>query len=220
MKPWLAIMIHAFCAMSCVSTAVIPSPTHVPKVAETPGLVRLPVTLDPVVITVAGLKRAAHRHVLIIGDSEACAVVPYVRRVAEPGDVIDSDCKKGSHVQDWASGRLTADLDRFSVVDDVVIFLGTNHYENQVDTPPVGPILDTIKQRNLGCVWVGNTAVHGRRWHVNEALQRVVSPTCDYFDTEAADIPLVDGIHPTQSGAVKWLSAVWPMIETKYEVTR
>lgn len=165
------------------------------------------------------------RRVLIIGDSEACAVRPYVketiRKVNEtagvPTDSVDVDCKGGTVVQYWgAQGHFREALRRHPKPDTVLVFLGTNHY-GQTVTPPVDQILDIIKENNMSCVWVGNTAVKGKHWRINKLLKAAVQPTCSYFDTEAAEIPLPDGVHPSGAGAIKWLKAIWPLIPPKYE---
>jgi len=162
-----------------------------------------------------------NRHVLIVGDSEACAVAPYAKPVAwqtndaahEPHDDIEIDCKPGTVVQYWGGqGNLRAALERHARPDVVVVFLGTNHYREATAAPPVMPILDIISEQGARCVWIGNTAVHGKKWPINRLLSAAVQPTCEYFDTEAAGIELIDGVHPTKQGAVKWLNLVWPMV--------
>lgn len=159
----------------------------------------------------------APRKVLIIGDSEACAVQWQVKNAKLPTDQVDVECKGGTVVQYWgASGNMKRALDRHPGTDVVVIFLGTNHY-GQTVTPPVAPILSLVKERGLKCVWVGNTAVNGKKWKINDLLRMAVTPTCSYFDTEAAGIPLPDGVHPDGTGALKWLRLVWPTIPMKHE---
>ncbi len=166
------------------------------------------------------------RRILIVGDSEACAVGSYARSIDKelqeaaglPVDFIDVECKVSTTVPYWgAMGNLQAALGRHPKPDTVLIFLGTNHYWNEKDTPDVSPILDLLTAFDIKCVWAGNTAVHGRHWAINHLLRDAVTPTCSYFDTEAANIPLADGIHPTGAGAIKWLKAIWPMIPPKYE---
>jgi hypothetical protein len=161
---------------------------------------------------------------MIIGDSEACAVGNYAQEVANsvddginmPHSVIEIDCKGSTTVQYWGSGgNFRAALEKHPRVDTVVIFLGTNHYMSVV-TPPTKPILDIVKERNISCVWVGNVAVNGRHWRVNDMLRKAVEPTCTYFDSEVAAISLADGVHPTKAGAVKWLQRVWPLVPAKY----
>jgi hypothetical protein len=165
------------------------------------------------------------RKVLIVGDSEACVVGSYIDlkklvadindKAQEPRDSVSVDCKGGTMIQYWgAGGNLRAALVRHPNPDAVLVFLGTNHYL-QSTTPPTQTVTDLLKQTD--CIWVGNTAVHGKRWKINSLIRDAVTPQCKYFDTEAADIPLADGVHPTPAGASKWIRLVWPLIPPKYE---
>lgn len=172
-------------------------------------------------------KKHAARKVLIVGDSEACAVSQYIdlrKLVAQindedglPHDHVDVACKGGTVVQYWgAGGNLKIALQKYPHPDAVLVFLGTNHYW-QDKAPPTQTVTDQLKDTN--CIWVGNTAVHGRYWKINHLIYEAVTPQCSYFDTETADIPLADGVHPTPAGATKWIRAVWPMIPPKYEAS-
>jgi len=159
----------------------------------------------------------AKRRILIVGDSEACTVAHYVKKVKLSTDIVNVDCKGATTVQYWAAGgNFRAALNRHPKPDTVLVFLGTNNYWNKT-APNAKPILDQVTERGFGCVWVGNTAVKGKKWPINGLLRDAVTPTCSYFDTEAADISLPDGVHPGPSGAVKWLRLVWEMIPMKYE---
>lgn len=169
-----------------------------------------------------GLVPPLTRHVLIVGDSEACAVKPYASAIAmqhSPADIVAVECKVGTRVDYWGTGgHLAEALAAHPDTDTVVVFLGTNHYADRA-APNVKPILDQVKAHSLGCEWVGNTAVRGRSWPINGLLRSAVVPTCVYFDTEAAHIPLADGVHPTVAGAVTWLKLIWPTIPQKREKT-
>ncbi len=162
-------------------------------------------------------KVIAKRTILIIGDSEACAIASSVKKAKLPTDTVYVDCKGGTVVQYWgAGGNFRAALSRHPKPDVVLVFLGTNHYW-QKETPPVEPILKIIRDRGFQCVWVGPTAVHKKNWLMNGLIRDAVTPTCDFFDTEAANIPLWDGVHPDEKGALVWLQKVWPLIPMKYE---
>ena len=174
-------------------------------------------TVDATWVPFKGLVRK-HRNVLIIGDSEACAVSNYTRHVQDAHDSVYVDCKVSTTVPYWAAqGNFREALSRHPKPDAVLVFLGTNHYWDAKANPDVKPILDIVKAEGIDCVWVGNVAVKGRKWPINNALRASVQPTCSYFDTETAGIPLADGVHPTGDGALKWLRAVWPMIPSHYE---
>lgn len=218
MHRWVAPLL--VCLLSCeVEPPATPPPVDASPVASAPknDYIELP--------TVVVVSKRQPRHVLIVGDSEACAVSGYInlkKLVASindedgaPHDVVDVDCKGGTVVQYWgAGGNLKLALQRHPKPDDVLVFLGTNHYWQKV-SPPTNTVTDLLKETN--CIWVGNTAVHGQHWTINGMIRDAVTPRCTYFDTEAADIPLADGVHPSPAGAVKWIRLVWKMIPPKYE---
>lgn len=199
-----------FATLTC-QPAIEPTPVdpRVPPVT-TGDVIEVPVTeapVEPVPVT---------RHVLVVGDSEACAVSSYVKATAQTaGDTADVACKESTTVQNWGTGRLRTALDAHPRTSSVVIFLGTNHYLDST-APPVGPILDLIAARGLDCVWVGNTAVMGKARKINDLMRAVVTPTCTYFDTEAFGVELRDGIHPTSAAARSWIRAVWSTIPMRY----
>lgn len=197
------------CAEKVVAGAPSPTPTHV-------------ITI-PIVEVVSS--KLLPRHVLIVGDSEACvigqnrdAIAKFNDDNGQPHDVVDVECKTSTRVTYWGyDGNFRAALSKHPNPDEVLVFLGTNHWWNDRKAPEVKPILDLVDVHQLKCIWVGNTAVRGKRWPINDLLRAAVTPTCDYFDTEAAEIPLRDGVHPGREGAVKWINAVWSMIPLKYE---
>lgn len=164
------------------------------------------------------------RHVLVVGDSAACRVGRNARSVvaafndsnAQPRDVVDVECQESTRVEHWASGRFKRALDSRNDLDAVVVFLGTSHVRD-ASTPDVGPLLDAVKRRGIACVWVGNTAVNGRSWPMNDMMRRAVSSTCTYFDTERADVELVDNVHPTLASAASWFTAVWRTLPQKHD---
>lgn len=158
----------------------------------------------------------APRRILIVGDSEACTVKYQVAKVKLATDTVDVDCKGGTVTDYWAKGgNFRGALSRHPEPDVVLVFLGTNDFWKKV-APDTGPITDLIHDRNLGCVWVGPTAVHGKQWPVNDMLRDEVTPTCEYFDTEYEDIPLWDGVHPDPAAAERWLRLIWKQIPLQY----
>jgi hypothetical protein len=195
--------------------------TSKPALAEVPGAHAGVLSVPTVTI----VSKRLPRHVLIVGDSEACTVGPYVRTTValinqendEPRDDVHVACKGGTVVQYWgAGGHMQAALREFPHPDDILIFLGTNHYW-QKQAPTTASITNFLDSAD--CIWVGNTAVHGQHWAINGLIRDAVTPRCTYFDTEAADISLADGVHPTPAGAVRWLRLVWATIPPKYEET-
>jgi hypothetical protein len=165
-----------------------------------------------VVLAFLAMAAVPRRHILIVGDSEACRVGWFVNKVKLPTDDVSVECKESTQVKWWADGRFAEALNRHPDTDAVLIFLGTNNFHDQAP-PDVAPIINVVENKGIACIWVGNVAVRGKTWPINGLLHGVVSPTrCSYFDTEAAGITLDDGIHPGQSASVKWLKAIWPLI--------
>lgn len=214
--------------IACNRPAVVDPPSQPTPVADVVELTEAAVVTDADVTDVAPpqkVMRAVSRQILIVGDSEACAVRPLAQKVFDeqdksvgiPADKVSVECKGGTTVPYWgAQGHLKEALVKHPNPDVVVVFLGTNHY-GQDKAPDVSVVLDGIENSGAQCVWVGNTAVDGRHWKINKLIRDAVTPRCRYFDTEAANIPLADNAHPTGPGAVKWLRLVWGMIPAKFE---
>lgn len=147
--------------------------------------------------------------VLLIGDSEAGAVSPYVSSVLRPGETISVSSVVGSRIQAWSNGQLAAAVAQ-AQPDVVAVFLGTNDYW-ATSSPNLAPIFAQLPAR---AIWVGPTAVQGRAWPISTWIQNAcASRGVPFVNTEALGIPLRDGIHPTAAGAVKWLQAIWPLVE-------
>ena len=170
-------------------------------------------------------KKVAARNVLIIGDSEACAVAPVAKEVARewaekkgyPIDNVAVECKGGTVIQYWAAGQhAKLALGTHPKTDTLLVFLGTNHYWQKTLVGDPTQILDLVKANKLQCTWVGNVAVKGKKWAVNDQVKQAVTPTCNYFDSEEEQIKLHDGVHPDRANAKKWLSDVWETIPLKY----
>lgn len=208
-----AIMALVFAALTC-QPAIEPAPAEPSTPVPTPSAVAdagaSTTAADDPPVPIA-------RHVLVVGDSEACAVSVYAKPVAAlAGDTVGIVCKESTTVQNWSAGRLKAALEAWPDADAIVVFLGTNHYLDAA-APPVRPILALISSRGLSCVWVGNTAVMGKARKINGLMRTAVTPTCAYFDTEAFGVELRDGVHPTPGAAKRWIQAVWSVIPAKNE---
>ncbi len=198
------------------------------------------VTLEPTSVTLPTVEivtRRVSRCVLIVGDSEACTVGTWnnatgiVRTINEenhePYDDVHVACKGGTVIQYWGrDGHLAQAMKDYPNPDDVIVFLGTNHYwvqeipwtsrvPNQLTLREISTVTDQLEDTH--CTWVGNTAFRGKHWVVNGLIRDAVTPACTYFDTEAANIPLADEAHPGHAGAVKWLRLVWKTIPPKYD---
>ena len=145
------------------------------------------------------------QNILIVGDSEACAMkFGAITAVRQPGEMVFNICKNGTRVAYWEGEKMRNALST-GKYDTVIVFLGTNDYGSKPDPTK---IVSQIKATGASCVWVGPTLVRGKKSVTNDHLRTRVSP-CVYLDTQALGVPLVDGIHPTSSGAVKWLTEVW-----------
>lgn len=148
------------------------------------------------------------KKILIIGDSQACAVYSKVGLVERKNETVRVKCKVGSTIQYWTENdRFSDALDDFGHADYVIIFLGTNNY-GAYRLPNVEPILDASSKAG-NCIWVGPTDVRGKRPKISDQLAKTVGPRCSYVDTGKLGIPLGDGIHPTDAGAEKWIREVW-----------
>lgn len=145
---------------------------------------------------------------LVVGDSEAGFASRRFKEVKLSNETIHLEAKGGTTIQYWTNGAFHKALAAHPQTDTVIIFLGTNNVWSAV-LPEVSPILNEIKNKNIKCIWVGPTAVHGKKWKINQLLKVAVSETCTYIDTETLDIPLEDGIHPTWGGILKWLKIIW-----------
>jgi hypothetical protein len=162
-----------------------------------------------------------HQNVLLIGDSEVRYVNWWgLKSVQQPNETVFVDSKPGTTIAQWNNGMwwdkhfftFKSEMARYSNIDVVIVFLGTNNY-NFTYLQPHQAILDTLKGSHAKCIWVGPTDVHihgPRNPHIiNGLLKKEVSSVCTYVDTESLHIPLVDGVHPTQAGAIKWMQEIW-----------
>lgn len=161
-------------------------------------------------LALLALAAAPRRHILIVGDSEACRVGWFVSKVKLPTDDVSVECKESTRIEHWSAGKFADALAKHPETDAVLVFLGTNNFHDTV-APDTKPITDLVRDKGIACVWVGNVTVRGKHRQINDLLQGVVSP-CQYFNTESAGIALDDGIHPGYEASVKWLRAIWPLI--------
>jgi hypothetical protein len=152
--------------------------------------------------------------VLLVGDSEAGAVQPYLSSVLRPGETAFVSSVVGSRIEAWSNGQITTAIVN-AKPDVVVVFLGTNNYYDTT-APNLAPIFAQLPARS---VWVGPTSVQGKSWPIDGWLRTAVAARgIPYVDTESLGIPLRDGVHPTPAGAVTWLKTIWPIVEATYAV--
>lgn len=155
----------------------------------------------------------AHQNILLIGDSQVRFLSWYWGRanVQRPNETVWFDSKPGTTILTW-NHIFIREMKKYPDVDVVLIFLGTNNF-NFPFLQEHQNILNEVQRRKIMCLWIGPSNVRWpgiRNLHMTgPSLKAAVSPTCTYFDTEAADIELVDGIHPSLIGAKKWLQLIW-----------
>ncbi len=145
------------------------------------------------------------QNILIVGDSEACSMnYGAISAVRQPGEMVNTICKSGTRTAYWEGEKMETALST-GKYDSVIVFLGTNDYGIKPDPTK---IVSQIKSTGAGCVWVGPPLVRGQKSVTNDYLKTRVAP-CVYLDTQALNISLSDGVHPTSAGAVKWLVEAW-----------
>jgi hypothetical protein len=147
-------------------------------------------------------------HILVIGDSEAAHVSHFYDYVIQPREVVNSDFKGGTVIQQWFGERLDKALTKYPETDTVVIFLGTNN-AGRKDELDVSPILDKVKDKK--CIWAGPVAVNGHKQVFNQLLKNFIlsHSKCKYIDSELLPIKLADGYHPEPQSSIIWLKEVW-----------
>lgn len=151
--------------------------------------------------------------VLLVGDSEAGAVQPYLSAVLGPGETANVNSVVGSRISAWSSGQLASAIAATNP-DVVVVFLGTNdYYDNAL--PNLTPVFSQLPTGRT--VWVGPTSVQNKSWPVDNLLKNAMQAQgIPFIDTESLGISLRDGIHPDAAGAKKWLQAIWPVVRQVY----
>jgi hypothetical protein len=152
-----------------------------------------------------------HENILLIGDSEVLYSSWYFKPMRRDNETVYFDSKPGTTIG-WWNGVFQKEMSKYHDIDVVIVFLGTNNF-NFDYLQPHQHILDTLKASSAKCIWVGPTDVHMKGFTnphiVNKLLKEEVSSLCTYVDTEQLHIELADGVHPTQAGAVKWLTEIW-----------
>lgn len=160
------------------------------------------------------------RNVLIVGDSEACAVGNVAQRTSDEvgwGHVIDTSCKSGSTIQDWSGNRIDTTLKNHDRSDAVIVFLGGNNVHNE-NTAGAETIVQKITAHRSSCVWVGNARLFDKTWRINSSLKEVVEASgCRYLDSELLNLKLVDKMHPDVESAKLWFKSAIALVPVLYE---
>ncbi len=152
-----------------------------------------------------------HQNILLIGDSEVMYSSWYFKPMRKPNETVYFDSKPGTTIG-WWNGHFQREMSKYHDIDVVIVFLGTNNF-NFNFLQPHENILATLKNSTAKCIWVGPTDVRMRGYknlHLTGGLiKEAFEGICTYVDTESLNIPLADGVHPSQDGAVKWLTEIW-----------
>lgn len=153
------------------------------------------------------------QRILLIGDSQVRYLSWYFDRaeVKQPNETVLFDSHPGYTI--LAMNRIfVAEMNKYPNLDEVIIFLGTNNFNFNFIQDHQN-ILDEIKRRHIKCVWAGPTDVRMKGFKnlhiIGPLIKHSVEEVCTYFDTEAFNISLLDGIHPDLEGGKKWLREIW-----------
>lgn len=148
--------------------------------------------------------------ILLIGDSQVQYMDWYFSRakVKHENETVFFDSKPGTTIGTW-NNYFISEISKYPNLDVVIIFLATNN-NNFRYLQPMYNILNEVKRRKLKCLWVGGTEVYGKHHPIiNNLVHQAVEPTCTFFDTEEAGIDLLDQVHPSLRGGIKWLQLIW-----------
>lgn len=138
--------------------------------------------------------------ILLIGDSEACAVAMHKKGFESDKLRIKHFCKVGSHIRDWPTKMST--ILKNEKHDGIMIFLGANDYYSK---PDMTEILNVVRNDNTKCLWVGPPKLWNRGGKVNNHIKDNLNGTCDFLDSQTINLELPDKVHPSWSSAKKWL---------------
>lgn len=122
----------------------------------------------------------------VIGDSQGGIAVPILR--SRGYDVVDLH-RDGARVE----GTCRSQVGRIGRSDLVVVFLGSNHYDDG-RSPNVRCVLDAIPEGSR-CIWVGPPFIRDGRYRFEDELRESVASRCTYVSLQ--DIRnMPDRIHP------------------------
>lgn len=164
-------------------------------------------------------KLRAGSRLLLVGDSLAVGLSPYLRAIAADEHVpFESVARVGTTIADWA--RSTPDhaalqqaLDSFRPTV-VLVSLGTNdEYLSSAALDAEHDDLDRLvamlRPYDVGWVGVPSLPKPGS----NGAVDLVRSTGLPYFASQRLDLERApDGIHPTAAGYAKWAGLLWSWI--------
>lgn len=159
--------------------------------------------------------------ILLVGDSLAVGLGPYLRELSGPRRVaFDSTAAVGTRIDQWSSNAtLKAALAAFRPTL-VLVSLGTNdaYMQGGVATAEqqrlrLRELLSLIKAHGADYVWIGPPALPAAKNPYVLAMLKDEIPLSHYYHSERLDLPRgPDGLHPTLKGYAGWAGLVWTHI--------
>jgi lysophospholipase L1-like esterase len=150
--------------------------------------------------------------VLVVGDSMAVGLTPYLRSMAEEAGLpFQSLRASGTTITYWAHNQdLVHALDSFEPTI-VLVVLGTNdEYLSEANLAAEADDLAELLAlfEGIDVAWVGVPSLP--RPESNGAVALIESTGVPYFPSDRLDIPRgPDNLHPTVAGYGMWAGSVW-----------
>lgn len=156
--------------------------------------------------------------VLLVGDSLAVGLGPYLSELSKPRRVaFDSMGVVGTRIDQWSSNPALKDRLASFQPTLVLISLGTNDAYMMGGIQTVADqrarlreLLTLIKGSGADYVWIGPPTLPAAKnpWMV--AMIRDEVATGHYYHSERLDLPRgPDGLHPTIKGYAGWAGLIW-----------
>jgi lysophospholipase L1-like esterase len=154
---------------------------------------------------------------LVIGDSLAVGLAPYLRDMAGRERIaFASLAKVGTRIDQWADSASLRELLAKFRPTVVLVSLGTNdEYLTGADAVErqraamrrLVALLMTVTPQHI--IWIGPPTLPKATNGIVPMLKAEI-PSRDYFPSDQLAIPRgPDGIHPTARGYAGWAGAIW-----------
>lgn len=158
---------------------------------------------------------------LVVGDSLAVGLSPYLRELSGPRKVaFDSTAVVGTRIDQWSqSAALKSEIAQFHPTL-VLISLGTNDAymmggaaTAETQRARLRELLALIKSAGADYVWIGPPQLPSAKNPYVLAMIREEIPSSHYYHSERLDLPRgPDGLHPTIKGYAGWAGRIWTHI--------
>jgi len=156
--------------------------------------------------------------VLLVGDSLAVGLGPYLRELSGPRRVaFDSTAAVGTRIDQWSSNAaLRGKIASFQPTL-VLVSLGTNDaymmggvVTAEQQRARLRDLVAMIKASGADYVWIGPPALPAAKNPFVLAMLRDEVPSSRYYHSERLTLPRgPDGLHPTIKGYAGWAGALW-----------